>query len=116
MKKLIYILLLLMSPTLFAEDVPLIPRKILLGNPEKDRPLISPEGSRIAYLAPSKDGVMNIWVMTIGKQDDRMVTQDTRNGIFYFHWGFSDQHILFLQDNNGDENEHLKAVDLQTGE
>ena len=109
------LLLFLVCVNTFADDVPLIPRKVILGNAEKDRPLISPQGTRIAYLAPSSDGVINLWVRTIGKNDDRMVTQDKESGIYYFYWGFSDQHLLFMQDNFGDENEHLKAVDLETG-
>ncbi|MCZ6695975.1 MAG: hypothetical protein O7A63_05460 [Acidobacteria bacterium] len=32
--------------------VPLIPRQILFGNPSKVMPRISPEGDRLAYLAP----------------------------------------------------------------
>ncbi|MGH9857258.1 MAG: hypothetical protein ACRD4B_05380, partial [Acidobacteriota bacterium] len=104
------------SPALqSADEVPLIPRKLFMGYSEKDRPLISPAGTRIAYLAPSSEGVMNIWVRTIGKSDDRMVTDDKSNGLFHFFWGFNDQHVLFLQDNQGDENAHLKSVDLETG-
>ncbi len=76
--------------------------------------MISPGGTRIAYLAPSPEGVLNIWVKSVDKPDDRMVTHDKRNGIFYYYWGFNDQHILFFQDNSGDENDHLKSVDLQT--
>lgn len=115
MKKLLIFLLLLSPAFVFAaEEIPLIPRKLFLGNPERDRPLISPGGTRIAYLAPSSGGVMNLWVRTLGKSDDRMVTDDKGSGIFVFHWGFNDQHVLFLQDNQGDENDHLKTVDLET--
>ena len=116
MKK-IFLLLFLLSHTLIfaADEVPLIPRKMFMGNAERDRPLISPGGTRIAYLAPSSEGVMNIWVRTIGKSDDRMVTNDKSNGLFHFFWGFNDQHILFLQDNQGDENDHLKTVDVESG-
>ena len=107
--------LLLSQVNLAASEVPLIPRELLWGNPVKDKPMISPGGTRIAYLAPSPEGVMNIWVVTTGKSDDRMVTNDSSRGIFKFLWGYSDDHILFLQDNDGDENDHLKAVDLKTG-
>ena len=43
-----------------ASYVPLIPREVLFGNPEKVAPRLSPDGERLAYLAP-KDGVMNVW-------------------------------------------------------
>jgi len=31
---------------------PLIPRDVMLGNPQKEFPQISPDGTRLAYLAP----------------------------------------------------------------
>jgi dipeptidyl aminopeptidase/acylaminoacyl peptidase len=113
-----YCLVLAVSSTAFGseKEVPLIPRKLLFGNPDKAYPLISPGGTRIAYLAPSKEGVMNIWVVTVGKQDDKMVTNDPVRGIFDFLWGYSDDYILFFQDTNGDENDHLKSVDLRNGD
>jgi hypothetical protein len=40
--------------------VPLIPRELLFGNPERMGPRLSPDGARLAYLAP-KDGVMDVW-------------------------------------------------------
>jgi dipeptidyl aminopeptidase/acylaminoacyl peptidase len=116
MKSLTLILLILSCSIIIAEDVPLIPRKVLLGYPEKDDPLISPAGTRIAYLAPSSEGVLNIWVKSVDKNDDRMVTDDKDNGIYYFHWGYNDQHILFFQDTDGDENDHLKTVNIKTRE
>jgi len=38
-----------------------VPREILFGNPEKVQPRISPDGKRLAYIAPL-DGVLNVWV------------------------------------------------------
>ena len=49
-----------------ASNVPLIPRKVLFGNPEKVAPRLSPDGERLAYLAP-KDGVLNVWVGPVGR-------------------------------------------------
>jgi len=60
---------------------------VLFGNPEKTSPDLSPDATRLAYLAPSvgKD-VLNVWVKTIGKDDDRQVTNDTHRGIRSFFW------------------------------
>ena len=33
---------------------PLILREVLLGNPKRSRPALSPEGMRIAHLAPNE--------------------------------------------------------------
>ncbi|MFZ1887739.1 MAG: hypothetical protein WAU33_06890 [Candidatus Binataceae bacterium] len=50
---------------------PLIPREVLLGNPKRWQPTISPDGTRIAYLAPDDRGALQIWVRTLGTDDDR---------------------------------------------
>src|SRR5467141_2393642 len=42
----------------------LIPREVLFGNPERVSPSISPDGSRLAWIAP-RDGVLNVWVAPI---------------------------------------------------
>ena len=70
-----------LSQVTLANDIPLIPREIMVGNPTKTSPRISPDGTRLSYLAPSEKGVLNVWIRTIGKEDDRMVTADEYRGI-----------------------------------
>jgi dipeptidyl aminopeptidase/acylaminoacyl peptidase len=103
-----------MASYLSAQDLPLIPREILFGNPVKASPRISPDGTRLAYLAPSEKGVLNVWVRTIGKEDDAQVTNDTHRGIRIHFWAEDGQHLFYLQDLNGDENWHVYSVDLET--
>jgi dipeptidyl aminopeptidase/acylaminoacyl peptidase len=91
----------------------LIPREVLFGNPVKANPQISPDGKRIATLAPVNN-VLNVWVKTIGMNDDRAVTRDTVRGIRFCFWAKDSRHVLYLQDANGDENWRLYAVDLDT--
>jgi len=93
----------------------LIPRAVLFGNPEKAGPKISPNGEMLAYIAPV-DGVLNIWVRTVGHEDDRVVTDDESRGIFKYFWHQDSRHILFLQDADGDENWNLYSADIETGE
>jgi dipeptidyl aminopeptidase/acylaminoacyl peptidase len=99
-----------------AELPQLIPRRVLFGDAAKDGPQISPDGSRLAYLAPAKDGVMSVWVRTLGKEDDHVASGETKEGIGLFSWAWDDRHLLTLQDRNGDENLHLWSIDLQTGD
>ncbi|MGA3091434.1 MAG: S9 family peptidase [Terriglobales bacterium] len=94
---------------------PLIPREVLFGNPERADPQISPDGTRIAYLAPV-DGVLNVWIRTLGEADDRAVTADKHRGIRNFLWQYDNQHILYVQDVGGDENWRLYQTDLRTKE
>jgi dipeptidyl aminopeptidase/acylaminoacyl peptidase len=81
----------------------LIPRSVLFGNPERTSPEISPDGTMLAYLAPDQ-GVLNVWVRTLGKADDRAITNDRKRGIRNFSWQYDSKNILYAQDQNGDEN------------
>jgi dipeptidyl aminopeptidase/acylaminoacyl peptidase len=93
---------------------PLIPRQVLFGNPVKAQPLISPDGKRLAYLAPDKKDVLQVWVQTVGKKDARMVTADKKRGIRIHMWSFAPDTLLYMQDKDGNENFHLYAVNLKT--
>lgn len=92
---------------------PLIPREVLFGNPEKASPQISPDGTQLAYLAPV-DGVLNVWVRTLGQTDDRAVTSDKKRGIRNFLWQYDNKHVLYTQDVGGDENWRLYQTEIAT--
>ncbi|MGC8669447.1 MAG: prolyl oligopeptidase family serine peptidase [Chthonomonadales bacterium] len=96
------------------DALPLIPRELLFGNPERTSATVSPDGTRLAYLAPL-EGVLNVWVRTLGQNDDRVVTRDRKRGIRLYTWAFNNRHLLYLQDFNGDENWHVWSVDLVEG-
>lgn len=92
---------------------PLIPRDDLFGNPEKASPNISPDGTRLAYLAPD-EGVLNVWLRTVGQEDDRAVTRDRNRGIRAYFWAHDHKHLLYVQDIGGDENWHVWSVNPET--
>jgi dipeptidyl aminopeptidase/acylaminoacyl peptidase len=98
-----------------AELPPLIPRDILFGNPERTSPALSPDGGRLAWLAPDTNNVLQVWVKTVGKEDDRIVTADKKRGIRQYLWAKNNRTLLYLQDSDGDENFHLYGVDLAAG-
>ena len=95
-----------------AEGSDLIPRDLLFGNPERFRGRVSPDGSKISFVAPV-DGVMNVWV---GPADDldaaRPVTDDTSRGVRVYFWSANDDVLLYSRDIGGDENTHIYSVDL----
>ncbi|MGH2759884.1 MAG: prolyl oligopeptidase family serine peptidase, partial [Actinomycetota bacterium] len=93
----------------------LIPLEILLGNPEKMSPQISPDGKRLGYIAPV-DGVLNVWVGSVRGTDFAPVTKDTDRGIHSYVWAHDNRHLLYIQDSGGDENFRLHTVDLDSGE
>lgn len=93
---------------------PLLPRQIIFGNPDKAQPRISPDGAKLAYIAPV-DGVLNVYV---GPVDDpsaaKPVTEDKVRGIRSYSWAYDGRHILYSQDQGGDENWHVYATDVTT--
>lgn len=97
-------------------EVPLIPRDVLFGNPDKAQARLSPDGKWLSYLKPV-DGVMNVWV---GPADDlnaaTPVTDDTFRGIRSHGWAYNSEFIVYTQDKGGDENFHVYATNVETKE
>jgi dipeptidyl aminopeptidase/acylaminoacyl peptidase len=99
----------------------LIPLPVLFGNPERVSPSISPDGARLAWIAPH-EGVLNVWLAPVSAAAGadlaaaRVVTDDTDRGIRQFGWAHDGRHLLYLQDTGGDENWRLHDVDVQTME
>jgi dipeptidyl aminopeptidase/acylaminoacyl peptidase len=99
--------------------VELIPLQVLFGNPERVSPHISPDGTRLAWIAPH-EGVLNVWVAPAGAGAGvdwgaaRVVTDDTDRGIRQFAWAHDGRHLLYLQDTGGDENWRLHDVDVES--
>ena len=99
----------------FAQLPPLIPRDILFGNPERIDAKISPDGKYLAYRAPDEHNVLQVWVRTVGQQDDKQLTADKKRGIRFYGWTYDGEHLAYGQDADGDENWHYFAVSLATG-
>lgn len=81
-----------------------IPLDVLFGNPEKASPRLSPDGKRVAWLAPD-EGVLNIWL------DGKPLTKDRGRGIRSYFWAEDSRTLLYIQDKGGDENWHLWTSD-----
>src|ERR1700693_4470696 len=93
----------------------LIARAALFGNPVRTQARLSPDGRYISYLAP-KDGVLNVWLAPPSNlQAARPITADRRRGIREHYWAFTGVHILYLQDEGGDENWRGFSVDVESG-
>ena len=92
---------------------PLIPRTVLFGNPERMSPQVSPDGKWLTYVAPL-NGVLNVYLRSINKNDDRAITSDTHRGIWQYFWSEDSLHVIYMQDKDGDENWHLYLVDCAT--
>jgi dipeptidyl aminopeptidase/acylaminoacyl peptidase len=95
-------------------SVELVPRHLLFGNPAKTMGTVSPDGSRIAFLAPV-DGVLNVWVGDASGANAAPVTDDRDRGMRSYFWAHDNRHVLYVQDQGGDENWRLYSVNLPTG-
>ena len=103
-------------PAITIEDVEIIPREALLGNPERFRGRISPDGTTVSFLAPI-EGVQNVWVAPLEEiESARAITNDSLRGISVYHWAEDGEHILYLQDQGGNENWQVHAVNVDTAE
>ncbi len=103
-------------PVLAQNDVPLIPREKLFGNPSKAGGQISPDGRFLSWIAP-RDGVMNLWVApTNDPSAARAVTNERVRPIRQYFWSPDSRQLLFLNDKGGDENFLLYGVDVASGQ
>lgn len=99
----------------------IIARKILFGNPDKAITKLSPNGEYISFVQPL-DGVLNVFVakredgVDINTEQAKPVTFDKSKGIRSYFWSYDNQHIIYAQDEKGDENWRLYAVNVETGE
>lgn len=77
---------------------------------------ISPDGDYLSYLAPV-EGVLNVWITAVEDPDSaRPITNDEERGIRHYDWTYDGQHILYYQDAKGDEDWHVYATNITTGE
>jgi hypothetical protein len=94
----------------------LIPRRKLFDNPTFLDAKLSPDGASISWLAPA-DGVLNVWVVPADQlAAGQPVTRTKGRPINWQAWSPDGRFIMFLNDENGDENLHLFVVDPGTGE
>ncbi len=90
---------------------PMISVEDLFDPPERAGARISPDGTRIAYLAPWRNR-LNIWVQDLaGDTEPRCVTADETRSVHIFSWTHDSRWLLYLQDNGGDEHWHVYRVD-----
>jgi dipeptidyl aminopeptidase/acylaminoacyl peptidase len=95
----------------------LIPRRVLFAPAERTRASISPDGTRLVWLAPHQ-GIVNLWLAPLddlGKA--RPITQATDRDISPTYWWLpSGRFIVFFREQAGDENWQAHRVELASGD
>lgn len=115
------------------QEDPLIPRHLLFHNAKYASPIISPDGKYLLYLAPNEQLVRNIYCIHVedyliaqsNATDDDWLLQgsswlilrnDSLRGIDQIpFWASDSKTILYLEDDEGDENYHLWAANASQG-
>jgi dipeptidyl aminopeptidase/acylaminoacyl peptidase len=94
------------------KPAPLLDRELFFGNPEISGAQLSPDGRYISFLKPYKE-TRNIWVKRAGDPYTaaKLLTNDTKRPVTQYSWSRDGKYILFVQDQLGDENYNIYAVD-----
>ena len=113
-------LLLLLATSLAAQQKPaaqtglppLIDRELIFGNPEIAGAQVSPDGKNLAFLKPWKD-TRNVWVKKVAEPFSaaRLLTTETKRPVAGYLWSRDGKYVIYVKDNDGDENFNLYAVD-----
>jgi dipeptidyl aminopeptidase/acylaminoacyl peptidase len=91
---------------------PLIDRELIFGNPEIAGAELSPNGQYLAFLKPWKE-TRNVYVKAVGEPFSaaRLLTTESKRPVAGFFWTRDSKSILYVKDNDGDENYNVYAVD-----
>jgi dipeptidyl aminopeptidase/acylaminoacyl peptidase len=100
------------APAEAATQPPIIDRELFFGDPEVSGAQISPNGRYLAFVKPFK-ATRNVWVKGIAEPfaAARPITADFKRPITSYFWSRDSRFILFAQDQAGDENFNVYAVD-----
>jgi dipeptidyl aminopeptidase/acylaminoacyl peptidase len=95
----------------------LISRRLFFSAPDHARVVVSPDGTKIAWLAPV-EGVLNVWAAPAGdpksgKALSNATDRDVMNGLW---WTGDSRRVVFCRDQAGDENWQTHCADIETGE
>ena len=104
-------------PARATTPIRLIPRRVLFAGADRSVVRLSPDGRRIAFLAPV-DGVLNLWVGPLADvAKARALTHVTDRDLApWLTWLPSSRHVVFFREQGGDENWQAHRVDVETGD
>jgi dipeptidyl aminopeptidase/acylaminoacyl peptidase len=101
-----------MSSIANAQQPPIIDRALFFGEIQISGAQISPDGQWITFLKPYK-GTRNIWVKKANEPFDkaRPLSAESQRPVRGYFWSRDSKYVLYSQDNAGDENFNVYAID-----
>jgi dipeptidyl aminopeptidase/acylaminoacyl peptidase len=102
----------IVATSLVAQQPPIIDRALFFGEIEIAGAQISPDGQYISFLKPYK-GTRNLWVKKANEQFTaaRPVSAEAARPVRGYFWSRDSKYLLYAQDNAGDENFNIYAID-----
>lgn len=107
-----FLVVLGLAATVYGDLPPLIDRDAFFGEVKITAAQISPNGNYISFLKPYK-GTRNIWVK---KADEpfsaaKPMSAETKRPVAQYFWSRNGKYLLYAQDQLGDENFNVYAID-----
>jgi dipeptidyl aminopeptidase/acylaminoacyl peptidase len=101
-----------LATAMYAELPPLIDRDAFFGEVKITAAQISPDGKYISFLKPY-NGTRNIWVKKAGEPFSaaKPMSAETKRPVSAYFWSRDSKYLLYAQDQLGDENFNVYAVD-----
>ena len=94
----------------------LIPRSVLFAKPDKFCVQLSHDGKYVSYFARTENGV-ELRVDDVNtKKTMRTFPVISARNMYAYCWCYTNKHILLPEDNQGDENDHILCLNIETGE
>ncbi len=92
-----------------------LPRSWLFGHPEKSLPKISPNGKYISYLVADNDNLgLIIQERGANNQPIKLNTDTKKYSIEDYVWAYTNNHLIYWHDEQGDENWGLYSINFTT--
>jgi dipeptidyl aminopeptidase/acylaminoacyl peptidase len=102
----------MVAASLVAQQPPIIDRALFFGEIQIAAAQISPDGQYISFLKPYK-GTRNLWVKKATEPFTaaRPISAETARPVRGYFWSRDSKYLLYAQDNAGDENFNIYAID-----
>ncbi|MGC9042612.1 MAG: prolyl oligopeptidase family serine peptidase [Myxococcota bacterium] len=105
-------ILFLSSQSLLSEP---IPSSVLFSPPKREFVKISPDGEKISYISRDGNNVKNIFIRTVGKNDDREIIKELDSDINFYEWANDSNTLLFLKKTEDKKGIHLYSINIKNG-